>query len=172
MKALIERQVCYKFGSATFSWAIVNLYNLRCRLAVLETLLHQQRQTAGSYHTREIQGALKSCQSMMAEVKRHSNCSLPECVEDCTGDHCTCAPQTSTLSKPDNRSLLMTYAQTAKGSTSPRDLRTPQNNKSNGNALTSLNSRGMYKNSKGSNDKVGLLQYSMAPLKRKSASEA
>lgn len=148
---------------------IINNYNLQCRLAVLETLLHQQRQAAGSYHTREIQGALKSCQSLMAEVKRHSNSSLPECVEDCTGDLCTCAPQALNPSKPDNRSLLMTYAQTTKGSRNPGDSR---NNKSNGNALTTLNSKGMYKNSKESNDKTGLLKYSMSPLKRKSASEA
>ncbi|CAB4030597.1 metabotropic glutamate receptor 3-like isoform X1 [Paramuricea clavata] len=144
------------------------------RLAVLESLLHQQRQTAGSFQTREIQGALKSCQSLMAEVKGHSNCSIPECVENCSGDHCSCTPQTSNSTKPDNRSLLMTYAQTPKGPHSSKDpeIATAQHKKPNGNVLTVPNSRGIFKTSKDNNDKMGLLQYQMSPLKRKSASEA
>lgn len=110
----------------------------------------------------------------MAEVKGHSNCSIPECVENCTGDHCSCTPQTSNSTRPDNRSLLMTYAQTPKGPQSSKDpeIATAQHKKPNGNVLIVPNSRGIFKNSKDNNDKMGLLQYQMSPLKRKSASEA
>ena len=143
-------------------------------MALLESLLHQQRQAAGSYQTREIQGALQSCQSLMADVNRHSTASIRECVQDCSGDHCSCAPQSSNTTKPDNRSLVMTYAQSARDSrTSQRDLEkaVTQYKKPNGNALTVPNSTGIYKNSK-ENDRMGLLQYQMSPMKRKSASEA
>ena len=68
----------------------------------------------------------------------------------------------------------MTYAQTAGGSRSPKESETAaaQHKKPNGNALSIQNTRGMFKNSKENNDRMGLLQYQMSPLKRKSASEA
>jgi hypothetical protein len=166
--------VLYFVGRAYSHILMFSNSDLLYRLAVLESLLHQQRQAAGSYQTREIEGALKSCQSLMAEVNRHSNCSIPECPENCTGERCSCAPQTSNASTVDNRSLLMTYAQTPRESRSPRDSGTAaiQNKKLNGNALTIPNNRGVFRNSREKNDKVGLLQYQMSPLKRKSASEA
>ncbi|XP_028399442.1 metabotropic glutamate receptor 3-like isoform X2 [Dendronephthya gigantea] len=144
------------------------------RLAVLESLLHQQRQATGSYQTREIQGALKSCQSLMAEVNKQGESSIPECVRNCTGDHCSCPPQTSNPSKSDNRSLLMTYAQSAIAQENPKDSGTvaQQQKKTNGTVLTVPNSRGRFKSSNENSERMGLLEYRMSPIQRKSASEA
>ena len=166
----------------SFVHSFIRSYSLCVdRLSILESLLNQQRQAASSYRTREIQGALKSCQGLIAEVKKQSECSIPECVEETNrqDELCRCPGILDTKNKPDNRSLLMTYAQTA-NNPGPRNMRdsTSKNqacaHKQANGRKHSTGASGSFRTAmmKGDKEKLNILQNPVSPLNRSSASEA
>ena len=151
------------------------------RLTVLESLLNKQRQASASYQTREIQGALNSCQGLIAEVNKQSECSIPECIEenDTETELCECHSNADTKMRADNRSLLMTYAQTGNNTgawngkeASPKNA-CAQHKKRNGITVpASVSSVFGKSNSKNDRERTSLVQYPMSSLKQKSKSES
>lgn len=168
----------------TYSNLLYELYDsfFLNRLTVLESLLNKQRQVSASYQTREIQGALNSCQGLIAEVNKRSECSIPECIEenDTEMELCEGHSNADTKMRADNRSLLMTYAQTDSSNTgasngkeaSPKNA-CAQHKKRNGITVPASVSSVLGKsNSKNDQERTSLVQHPASSLKQKSKSES